>query len=80
MLDAFAQRLPHLPWAVEAADCFCAIKAYNKRNDTPRGDIDTQIAAQAVADKLTLVTHNVRHFEGTPGLCWEDWMATGVRA
>ena len=42
---------------------------------TPRGDIDTQIAAHAIAEKLILVTHNVRHFEGTPGLEWEDWIA-----
>ena len=80
LVDAFLQRLPHLPWTGDAADCFGAIKAHNKRNGTPRGDIDTQIAAQALADKLTLVTHNVRHFEGTPGLHWEDWMAAGVRA
>lgn len=75
LIDAFLRRLPHLPWTGVAADCFGALKAHYKRNGTPRGDIDTLIAAQAIIDRLALVTHNVRHFEGTPGLQWEDWMA-----
>lgn len=74
LVDAFLLRLPHLPWTGAAADCFGTLKAHYKRNGTHRGDIDTQIASQAVADKLTLVTHNVRHFDGTPGLHWGDWM------
>lgn len=75
LVDAFLQRLPHLPWTGAAADQFGAIKAYNRRQGTPRGDIDTQIAAQALADDLILVTHNVRHFEETPGLRIEDWLS-----
>lgn len=76
LVDAFLHHLPHLPWTGAAADQFGAIKAFNRRHGTPRGDIDTQIAAQAVAEGLVLVTHNLRHFEDTPGLHFEDWLET----
>lgn len=75
LIDALLRRLPHLPWDGVAADCFAIVKAHNKRSGTPRGDIDTMIAAQAITENLTLISHNVRHFEGTPGLVWEDWIA-----
>lgn len=75
LIDAFLRQLPHLPWTGAAADHFGALKSRNRLAGTPRGDIDTQIAAQALAEGLTLVTHNLRHFEGTPGLKLEDWMA-----
>jgi tRNA(fMet)-specific endonuclease VapC len=34
-----------------------------KRQGTPIGEMDTQIAAHALTEKLILVTHNTRHFE-----------------
>jgi len=46
-----------------------------RRGATPIGEIDTQIAAHAVAEGLTLVTHNTRHFDQVPGLRIEDWVA-----
>lgn len=38
---------------------------------------DMFIAAQAIANNLTLVSHDHRAFEGLPkeGLLWEDWCA-----
>ena len=69
------KELPTLPWSIEAADEFGRIKAYLKRNGTPVGDFDIQIAAHALAQKLILVTHNTRHFENIPKLKIEDWMA-----
>lgn len=74
LIDAFLHRLPHLPWNGVVADRFAIVKAHNKRTGTPRGDIDTMIAAQAIIENLALITHNVRHFDGTPGLHWEDWL------
>ncbi|MFM2058591.1 MAG: tRNA(fMet)-specific endonuclease VapC [Pseudomonadota bacterium] len=74
LVDVLLRQLLHLPWTGAAADHFGTLKAHNRRAGTPRGDIDTQIAALALAEGLTLVTHNVRHFEGTPGLLWVDWM------
>lgn len=43
---------------------------------TPVGDFDAQIAAHALTEKLILVTHNTRHFEGIAGLVVEDWMGS----
>jgi len=67
--------LPTLPWASDAADLFGEIKAKLQRQGTPIGELDTQIAAHALAEGLILVTHNTRHFERVKGLKLEDWMA-----
>lgn len=37
--------------------------------------LDLLIAATALTHDYTLVTHNVKHFEGIPGLRIEDWLA-----
>ena len=37
------------------------------------GPYDVQIAAIAVANGCTLVTHNTREFSRIPGLLLEDW-------
>ena len=67
------EELPALPWSVAAADEFGRIRAYLHRSGTPIGEFDTLIAAHALAEKLTLVTHNTRHFENVPQLKLEDW-------
>lgn len=36
--------------------------------------VDLMFAAVALEHDLTLVTHNVRHFEPIPGLRVEDWL------
>ena len=73
-VDLMLKELSALPWSVEAADEFGRVKASLRRNGTPVGEFDTQIAAHALADKLILVTHNIRHFEKVPDLKLEDWM------
>lgn len=40
---------------------------------TPIGSYDLQIAAIALAQNLTLVTHNTREFGRIAGLVYEDW-------
>ena len=37
-------------------------------------DTDTFIAATALVNDCTLVTHNTRHFSRIPGLKLEDWL------
>jgi tRNA(fMet)-specific endonuclease VapC len=37
------------------------------------GEFDLMIAAIALANKLTLVTHNTVEFGREPGLLMEDW-------
>ena len=75
LIDHFLQQLPSLPWTPRAADHYGALKDANRRGGSPIGEIDTQIAAHALAEGLTLVTHNTRHFERVHGLKLEDWMS-----
>ena len=73
LIDSFLLRLPSVEWSIEAADHYGALKNTLKTQGTPAGDMDTLIAAHALAEKLTLVTHNTRHFERVPQLKLEDW-------
>ena len=73
LIDSFLLRLPSVEWSIDAADQFGALKHTLKTQGTPIGDFDTLIAAHALAEKLTLVTNNTRHFENVPQLKLEDW-------
>ena len=73
-IDLLLEELPAIPWSIKAADEFGRIRAHLHRKGTPNGDLDTQIAAHALAEKLILVTHNTRHFENVPNLKLEDWV------
>jgi tRNA(fMet)-specific endonuclease VapC len=75
LIDHFLMQLPSLPWNSRAADHYGTLKDANRRNGTPIGEIDTLIAAHALAEGLTLVTHNTRHFDKVPGLKLADWMS-----
>lgn len=75
LIDHFLQQLPSLSWTPRAADHYGALKDANRRNGAPVGEIDTRIAAHALAEGLTLVAHNTRHFERVHGLKLEDWMS-----
>jgi tRNA(fMet)-specific endonuclease VapC len=49
------------------------IRADLERFGTPIGPYDLQIAAIAIANGLTLITHNTREFGRIPELELEDW-------
>jgi tRNA(fMet)-specific endonuclease VapC len=49
------------------------IRAVLARSGTPIGPNDLLIAAIAVANQATLVTHNTAEFSRVPGLLIEDW-------
>lgn len=68
------QAYPALPWTADAADQYGDIAAHLQQSGQVIGEMDTLIAAHALAEGLTLVTHNTRHFERIPGLKLEDWM------
>jgi len=57
------------------ADMYNAAKIYadRKRCGMSIEDADLLIAAQALTNGYTLVTHNIRHFENIDGLDVEDW-------
>ena len=72
-IDLLLDEVPALPWTTAAADRYGEIKALLRRQGVPIGEMDTQIAAHALAESLPLVTHNTRHFERIAGLKLEDW-------
>lgn len=74
-IDLLLHEIPVLPWTVDAADRYGDIAAHLQQTGQPIGEMDTQIAAHALALDLPLVTHNTRHFERVAGLKLEDWMA-----
>lgn len=49
------------------------IRAYAEAAGKPIGAYDVMIAGQALRNKMTLVTANVREFRRVAGLNWEDW-------
>jgi len=68
-------RLTILPFDRESARVFGRIKADLEKRGLTRFEPDLQIASIALAHNLTLVTGNVRHYSGIPGLRVENWLA-----
>jgi len=67
-------RLTILPFEREDARAYGRLKATLERKGRPRFEPDLQIAAIALRHRLTVVTGNVRHFRGIPGLRVENWL------
>ncbi|MYD66642.1 MAG: type II toxin-antitoxin system VapC family toxin [Chloroflexi bacterium] len=63
-----------LPFDQEAAEEYGQLRSHLEARGRPIGEADTQIAAIALANDLTVVTANVRHFERVPGLVVENWL------
>jgi tRNA(fMet)-specific endonuclease VapC len=71
----FLRAITLLPWDAEAADFHAEIKYQLKTAGTPIGDMDTLIAAHAIAADAVLVTNNVRHFKRIKlPLMMANWM------
>ena len=68
-------RLTVLPFDLESARVFGRLKASLESRGQPRSEPDLRIAAIALHHGLTIVTGNVRHFSGIPGLAVENWLA-----
>jgi tRNA(fMet)-specific endonuclease VapC len=62
-----------LPFNDQAADQYGRLRAHLVSLGTPIGPNDMFVAAIALANGLTLVTHNTREFSRLPGLVLEDW-------
>lgn len=56
-----------------AAVQYGRVRAELERQGKPIGPYDLQIAAVALAQDVTLVTHNTGEFGRVPGLHFEDW-------
>jgi len=62
-----------LPFGDAAAEIAGLLRAQLADRGTPIGPHDVQIAAIALANDCTLVTHNVREFSRVSDLMIEDW-------
>jgi len=69
----FLRRFISLPFGDESAIACSQIRARLASAGTLIGAYDLQIAVIALANNLTLVTHNTREFERVEGLQIEDW-------
>ncbi|MBD2498150.1 type II toxin-antitoxin system VapC family toxin [Nostoc sp. FACHB-280] len=58
---------------IQAAKISGKIRAHLDTLGTPIGANDLLIAANALANDLTLITHNTREFRRIDGLKYEDW-------
>jgi tRNA(fMet)-specific endonuclease VapC len=66
---------PYLSFAFDdaAALHYSKLRADLETIGTPMGGNDMLIAAIAISNDLTLVTHNCREFERVAGLKFKDW-------
>ena len=58
----------------ESTEIFGLLKADLEKQGEPIADLDSIIAACALANNLILVTNNTKHFSGIPGLRLENWV------
>jgi len=73
----FLGRFRSFPFDDRAAEQYGREHAMLAILGTPIGPLDLQIAAIALVNDLTLVTHNTREFARISGLKLEDWEASG---
>lgn len=74
-LDFFLSSIRALPFDEDAALIAARVRAILERQGRPIGDLDSLIAAHALAQDLILVTNNLREFERIPDLRAESWVS-----
>lgn len=72
-LTVLREVVTYLPFGDEEAKQASRLRAKLERAGTPIGPYDVLIAATALAQGATLVTHNVSEFSRVPGLQVVDW-------
>ena len=72
-VQVFCRQFQSLPFDDRAAAQYGQIRAHLAGLGMPIGPNDLLIAAIALANGLTLVTHNTGEFNRVPGLKLEDW-------
>ncbi|MDL2291368.1 type II toxin-antitoxin system VapC family toxin [Desulfovibrio sp. OttesenSCG-928-F20] len=73
-LEAFLLPLEIAPFDTESALVYGKIRTELERQGKPIGSMDMLIAAQAIAQDFTLITHNLKEFDRVPGLRCETWV------
>ena len=71
-VQGFLLRVEALPWDSTAADACGRLRARLEAEGTPMGNLDTMIAAHALAAGCVVVTRD-KAFSRVPGLQVEDW-------
>lgn len=72
-INHFVSPLISLPFDDTAANIYGQIRVQLESKGTPIGPNDLMIASIALANNLTLVTHNTREFSRVANLQIEDW-------
>lgn len=73
ILHGFFEPFVSLPFDDECSKKYGSIRQQLERMGRPIGPYDLMIAATAIANDLTLVSHNADEFSRVVGLRWEDW-------
>ena len=73
-LQALIERVPVIPWSINAAASAARVRLVLKRSGQPIGAWDTQIGGHALALNVTLVTNNLREFGRIEDLRVESWV------
>jgi tRNA(fMet)-specific endonuclease VapC len=72
-VENFLSPITRVEFTTTDAVAYAVVRSKLERAGTPIGPLDTLIAAQAVARKLTLVSNNEREFRRVAGLAVENW-------
>lgn len=62
-----------VPISENVIDLYAQLRAQLELSGTRIDDIDLLIASTAITNNLTLITHNIKHFNRIPNLKIEDW-------
>lgn len=73
-LEELASAVQLLPFGADEARAAARIRAALEARGLPVGPYDVLIAATALANGATLVTHNTAEFSRVDGLTIEDWV------
>ncbi|MCQ8104328.1 type II toxin-antitoxin system VapC family toxin [Methylomonas sp. SURF-2] len=72
-VENFCAPFQSLPFDDKAAEYYGKIRSELSAIGKPIGANDFMIAAIALANDVTLITHNTREFSRVNGLLLEDW-------
>lgn len=73
LIENFLRPLTLIDFMSSDAIAYAGVRAKLERAGTPIGPLDTLIASQALARRLTLVSNNEREFRRVTGLIVENW-------
>jgi len=73
-VEQFLQLVDIAVFDAASAEAYSLLQLALRKKGLPTGEIDALIAATALANDATLVTHNTKHYENVDGLRLEDWL------